>query len=423
MDKRGNMKVQYILVLIYAVTNISLVHAMTMRPACTVKYKKKKSPEDLRKDRKFIRGIVQEVRAIDGAIQKIRNGQQNSAILPNIFSRALAYGELGLVKAVIDVGADPNYNDGSGIALEKAPRLKIITTLLDAKADPKECKESVLFRPLYYYLAREKDSIDNWDKYRQEKERLAEKALTCVKLLLNQGVNPNQEYRGQLPLATVIRLDKKYYARKTLDFIKLLIWRGANPYKKETSNGNSIYIAHNSGRISFARYMEEEYKKYQAVRLLLIGNYKGNSTGGVSPFALLPKELLKEIGILVKNGFAFKPIIIKEPEKKIEPVIEAQGDKDQTELDKTESSEKTTVVEKNDTAQIPKENPESMKKYQPISEKKPFFYHFRRLSPKLLIGAAAVSIIGSWLYKKWKNGEEDEPDYNEWLINAGLVDS
>lgn len=307
------------------------IGAMTMRMA-PAPYKEKEEDSYAKRQRlKALRKSnvrdIETARFIERLLQQVQKNELPSLYLTNCSTDA---GYFNALKWAIDksddvllldlLTADADSNYGHPKPLEYATRKKVIELLLQFKADPKLCTESVLVKPLLYYLDRDNDGkregVNSWDhsaKYEaihQERVRLMEKAHTVISMLLKKGANANAMSMNQYPLPELIELVKKHYIapnETTYSVIKKLIWAGAHPGLPVAQRLNPWEYDRRFA-YAFDSYMWQERYKHQAIRLLLIGNRDRGSC-----LCWLPRELLREIGILVKNGFEFNFIKIQEP--------------------------------------------------------------------------------------------------------------
>ncbi len=435
----------------------TMLEAMSMKPKqlkCSVAKKKQQlTDKEIRANKKNVRQIVKETREVDALLQAIKEKSVNPSILnaTRAFARAIGCEENGLIEACLQAGADPNRDIfGSGRPLEIVERLRNIELLLRYKADPKLCVQSPLIKSLFYYMLREKESPPRGyddskhqaynERCRQEKQRLADKALKCIKLLLQAGANANQEGCGIFPLRAIVKLTEDSYLsrQKAKEMVKALVAHGANPdhpgIKNYIANSqNYAYELHKSVIHELACYMREERHQYQAnqaVRQLLIGHYKNAE----SPLSLLPKDILKVIGILVKNGFSFRPIgIVPEklkemplrlPNVPVQQEVIVTKDEENKNISANEQQQSQTVEqpknnaligEVNTLSEIPKEHSEpaplnvtnlqKAKENIPdksISFNKPYRSPIILGNPKVLF-TFVVSNIAYWSYVKWKN--------------------
>lgn len=443
--------------------------SMSMRPKCSVAEKKEKTDKEIRANKKYVRRIVKETREVDALLQEIKEKHLDPSMLHDnetrAFARAIGSEESCLIEACLKAGADPNYYNGSGRPLEKVERLRNIKLLLQYKADPKLCIQSPLIKSLIYYIQRQdKEELPQWatrdynnqDYYKrcwQEKNRHAEKALKCLKLLLQAGANANQESNGFVPLRAIVTLTEDNYLsrQKAKEMVKALVAYGANPDHDDIKNyiansHNYMYDRHKSARHELALYMHEERQKYQAnqaVRQLLIGHYKNSD----SPLSRLPKDIFKEIGILVKKGFFFKPVKIESekpkevsphvPDVKKEDIVPKQDKENKSEIIKQqEQSQPSSIEEPKNNVPVVQTNAhaEGQKKHsepasldainllqkakenpgESMSFDKPYrsIFAILRCNPKVLFAVAASS-IACWMYTKWKdNKEEAEDEYD-----------
>ncbi len=244
--------------------------------------------------------------------------------------------------------------------------------------------------------------------------------------------------------------------------VKALVTHGANPDLARVKNylansHNYVYDFHKSARHELALYMQEERQRYQAVRQLLIGHKDPNS-----PLKSLPKDIFKQIGILVKNGFAFGQSITpkkkaKSLEKSVEPeriegvtvhpVKILKREKSGEEYEKKNEENKGTidneqkksptkkpVVESINTVPIvqaktnvssesPKKQNESVpldtknllpKKKERLPDESIFFNNpsrsFAIVRRNLPLFVIAAGTIACWVYAKWKENKEESED-------------
>ena len=287
-----------------------------------------------------------------------------------------------------------NNDTNIGKPLEVVARFKSIKTLLRHGADPKLCQKSPLIRPILYYLDRDEElpvfswqSKEYYEKCQKDHQRRSRKALACLVSLLKSGADINQENFGMLPLQSIVALNKCYF---TNHFLKLLIWQGANPKKIESRTKYSACDYAVNRRREYYNCFKQERQKYEAVCQLLAGHKEKDS-----PLSLLPKEILKEIRILIWYGVPFDP----PPEKKImpskvEPDIEPITSVSTAADISQESKQISNGLETNLETHI--EEPETM-----VSTRSTIFVLRRMPIPIIIVGVVA-SGISYWLYTKWQ---------------------
>lgn len=256
--------------------------------------------DQMRKNHKMIKQATQDFCLISTIIDRVQQG----TVSPNCFSRAfvtypngiqsiiypliytIEYGLHDILAKMLQLNADPNGFNPSNRLLERliesAVRLKTIQLLLHHKADPTLCHNSTLISPLLYYVHRKYISL-------YKKDRCADKALRCIKLLLKAKANVNYQRDGLVPLEVVLHLhDKEYLSEaKAKEMVILLTAYGADP----------AYINSEVNQTDVITIMQQERKKYQALRTLLIGHKDMDS-----PLHQLPKDVLIEIGKFVRDG-------------------------------------------------------------------------------------------------------------------------
>jgi hypothetical protein len=428
---------------------------------------KKKEPTDqeIRASKKAVCKIVKTTSVINSLIERVTKGTLNPSVLNEYFGvrpllQAAVWGEKNLIKDLLTAGADPNWHKGDYVPLDVVEQLKNIETLLQFKANPKLCRKWPIINSLYYYIKRKSKEKEprgyyssrdeRWQNYYkkvdQEKKRLADKALQCIKLLLQAGANIKEA--GDLrPLKVVMDLTEKSYLslERAKEIAKVLISYGADP--ADSSIDFRRYRQYSSEKYLFrlAKYMYQERRKYQAIRQLLIGHNDRNSL-----LSTLPKDIWKEIGLLVKHGGPVPPARpLAEPVtiKEVQSTNDAKDDIASKIVENNSLKDVADAPEKVSEATV-KDLPDQNAASQSASMSSDFVDQVpdvnteknnekvdillpKKLVPKVsrcaflrgkgifILAVIAAVGIGKWAYNKWRDRDkEDEEEleyYNEVL--------
>ncbi len=411
----------------------------------------------IRKNKRILRAqhraTMAQGRKLERILQLISEGKLSFTYLANGPSNFLSWiidlEDDALLEELLEKGLDPN--EGSPKLLELAERKKTIELLLKYNADPRLCEYSVLVRPLMYYLFRDDKGKRPETKYydyhkkskiaEENRKRLVGKAFDVVSLLLDRGANPEVlsnprliAYPSEHPLSAIIMAAKKRYTvlnEKMYLLIKRLIWAGSNSMGLEVQEKleevkNNLYDWDLALARDSAYYMGSEFKKYHAIRLLLIANRDTNSC-----FSWLPRELIREIGMLVKRGFKFnylqppaprpviKPSTVEVPSGNVENVATLNAQENDPSKQSNKDSNAHIKNDLDDSSKIQDFGAaDIIKKSPPLLSKRAFW--MQKYLP--LIGGAACFSVICYAYKKLNqkksNSQEDQesqPDEDVWV--------
>lgn len=167
---------------------------------------------------------------------------------------AVIQGDLKVVKALLDAGANPNVQDNKGrTPLFSSNNVDIIKMLLESEADPDSPSPNGYTR-LHIAIQDGKDNIvtvllnakanpnlqTDWGEASLHfAVKKSNSSKNIVKMLLDNGAQPNLQikYLGKTPLYIAVehKVDK--------DIIKMLLEAGANPNIKNTHGETPYYVA------------------------------------------------------------------------------------------------------------------------------------------------------------------------------------